>query len=123
MLFSLSKAMALSMALSLSIMAMLFSLSMAMAKATVANTAANTDKPNIMVPQAPRLTMSREEVPSIPQLAAMAANVTVATLLPATEVRLDLMAIRARDTVATLALNNTDTLSAVIIEESEVQCR
>ena len=113
----------LSVAITPSLKAMPFSLITAKEPATVANTALDTVRPSSTVSHTNRHTTSKEEAPSIPQLAAMAANVTAAMSLPATEVRLQPMAIRARDTVATLALNHSDTLRAVIIEESEVKCR
>ena len=112
-----------------SLKAMLFSLITAMEPATVAITAMDTVRPSSTVSQTTRHTMSKEEAPSIPQLAAMAANVTAAMLPLATEVRLESMATTARPTVATLTMvatlanNHTDTLMEDITEESEMKCR
>ena len=79
-----------------------------------------------MVLQATRNSMLKEEVLNLHLLADMAVNVTAATSLPATEGRLESMAIRARPMVATLitvdTLNTvaTHTLRVVITEESDM---
>ena len=116
----------LSVATTPSLKAMPFSLITAKEPATVANTALDTVRPSNTVSHTNRHTMSKEEAPSIPQLAAMAANVTAAMLPLATEVRLESMATAAKPTVAmlnmvaTLNNNHTDTLTADITEESDM---
>ena len=116
----------LSVATTPSLKAMPFSLITAKEPATVANTALDTVRPSNTVLLTNRHTMSKEEAPSIPQLAAMAANVTAAMLPLATEVRLESMATAARPTVAMLTMvatlnnNHTDTLTADITEESDM---
>ena len=103
-----------------------FSLITAMEPITVAITATDTVRPSITVSHTNRHTMSREEAPSTPQLADMAANATAAMLPLATEVRLESMATAARPTVAMLTMvatlnnNHTDTLTADITEESDM---
>merc|ERR550532_575669 len=102
---------------------MLSSLNTAMEPSTVVTKAPDTVRPSTMVSQATRPTMSREEAPSLPQLVAMVANITAATSPQATEVRLEPMATIAKPMVATLVINHTDALMAVITEESDMQSR
>ena len=88
-------------------------LSHIMVVAMVVATVADTVTANRMVPTATRLSIVATE--SLRQ-AAMAALVIVATSLPATAKRLQAMAIRARDTVDTLALDPPATLAKIIGE-------
>ena len=88
-------------------------LSHTMVVAMVVATVADTVTANRMVPTATRLSIVATE--SLRQ-AAMAALVIVATSLPATVARLQPMAIRARDTVVTLAPDLPVTLAKIIGE-------
>ena len=88
-------------------------LSHTMVVVMVVATVADTVTANRMVPTATRLSIVATE--SLRQ-AAMAALVIVATSLRATAKRLQAMAIRARDTVDTLALDPPATLAKIIGE-------
>ena len=116
----------------------LFRLLKAIKPATVANTAVDTVRPSIMVSQATRNSMLKEEVPNLHLLADMAVNVTAATSPQAMEVRKVSMALQAKHMVAMrakvamlatvamlpmVAINHTDTVKAVIGEESDILCR